>query len=176
MKLVTFDAGDGPRAGVFEDERVLDAWAAVGEPHRGGLRELIAAGKIEELRGALGDLGAPSHPLATVRLLPPIPDPDKIVCVGLNYGRHAAEVGMEPPQSPTIFAKYRNALVPDGATVTLPAIAIAALSRSASAKTICGLLPPSSSVIGLTPVRATFSMMAEPARVEPVKETLAMSG
>ena len=121
MRLVTYDAGDGPRAGVYEDERVLDAWAAVGEPHRGGLRELIAAGRLDDVRRALGDLGAPSHPLSAVKLLPPIPDPEKIVCVGLNYGRHAAEMGMEPPSSPTIFAKYRNALAPAGATVTLPA-------------------------------------------------------
>jgi 2-keto-4-pentenoate hydratase/2-oxohepta-3-ene-1,7-dioic acid hydratase in catechol pathway len=121
MRLVTFDAGDGPRAGVIEDDRVADAWALLGEPHRGGLRELVAAGRVEELRARLGDAGAPSHPLAAVRLLPPIPDPEKIVCIGLNYGKHAAEVGMEPPSAPTIFAKYRNALAPAGATVTLPA-------------------------------------------------------
>lgn len=121
MRLVSFDAGDGPRAGVLEGERVLDAWAAVGEPHRGSLRELIAAARVEDLRPALGDTGAPSHPVAAVRLLPPIPDPDKIVCIGLNYGKHAAEGGFEPPTAPTIFAKYRNALAPAGATVTLPA-------------------------------------------------------
>lgn len=121
MRLATFDAGDGPRAGVVEDDRVADAWALLGEPHRGSLRELIAAGRIEDLRGRLGDAGAPSHPLAAMSLLPPIPDPEKIVCIGLNYGRHAAEVGMEPPQSPTLFAKYRNALAAPGATVTLPA-------------------------------------------------------
>lgn len=121
MRLVTFDAGDGPRAGVLEDERVLDAWALLGEPHRGGLRELIAAERVGELRARLGDTGAPSHPQAHVTLLPPIPDPDKIVCIGLNYRRHAAEVGAEPPASPTIFAKYRNSLVGPGATVQLPA-------------------------------------------------------
>jgi 2-keto-4-pentenoate hydratase/2-oxohepta-3-ene-1,7-dioic acid hydratase in catechol pathway len=122
MKLATFDAGDGPRAGVLEDGRFVDAWALLGEPHRGGLRELIADGRVEELRGRLGDSGAPSHPRSAVEVLPPIPDPDKIVCVGLNYGKHAAEVGVsEPPTSPTIFAKYRNALVPSGATVRLPA-------------------------------------------------------
>jgi 2-keto-4-pentenoate hydratase/2-oxohepta-3-ene-1,7-dioic acid hydratase in catechol pathway len=119
--LVTFDAGDGPRAGVLEDERVLDAWALLGEPHRGSLRELIAAGRIDDLRRRLGDTGAPSHPLSAIQLLPPIPDPDKIVCIGLNYRKHAAEVGVtEPPTMPTIFAKYPNALVADGATVRVP--------------------------------------------------------
>jgi 2-keto-4-pentenoate hydratase/2-oxohepta-3-ene-1,7-dioic acid hydratase in catechol pathway len=121
VRLVSYDAGDGARAGVLEDERVVDAWAALGEPHRGSLRELIAAGRVEDLRGTFGNSGTPSHPRAAVSLLPPIPDPDKIVCIGLNYKKHAAEVGMEPPESPTIFAKYRNALAAPGATVKLPA-------------------------------------------------------
>jgi 2-keto-4-pentenoate hydratase/2-oxohepta-3-ene-1,7-dioic acid hydratase in catechol pathway len=123
VRLATFDAGDGPRAGVLEDGRVVDAWALLGEPHRGSLRELIAAGRVDELRGRLGDTGAPSHPISAVQLLPPIPDPDKIVCIGLNYRRHAAEVGVDVeslPEVPTVFAKYRNALVADGATVRVP--------------------------------------------------------
>jgi 2-keto-4-pentenoate hydratase/2-oxohepta-3-ene-1,7-dioic acid hydratase in catechol pathway len=121
MRLLTFDAGDGARAGVLEDERVVDAWALLGEPHRGSLRELLAHGRIEDVRGRLGDTGAPSHPLSAVRLLAPIPDPEKIVCIGLNYRKHAAEVGVtELPEMPTIFAKYPNALVPDGATVRMP--------------------------------------------------------
>lgn len=121
MRLVTFDAGDGARAGVVEDGRVVDAWALLGEPHRGGLRELIAAGRVDELRGRLGDTGAPSHPQSAVKLLAPIPDPEKIVCIGLNYRKHAAEIGVtELPELPTVFAKYRNALVADGATVKAP--------------------------------------------------------
>jgi len=121
VRLVSFDAGDGARAGVLEADRVVDAWALLAEPHRGGLRELLEAGRVDDLRGRLGDSGAPSHPLAAVSLLAPITDPEKIVCIGLNYGKHAAEGGMEPPPAPTIFAKYRNALAAPGATVTLPA-------------------------------------------------------
>lgn len=123
MRLLTFDAGDGPRAGVLEEERVVDAWALLGEPHRGSLKELIAAGRIDDLRGRLGDTGAPSHPFSAVRVLPPIPDPEKIVCIGLNYRKHAAEVGVDVdslPDVPTIFAKYPNALAADGATVRAP--------------------------------------------------------
>lgn len=121
MRLVSYDAGDGARAGVLEGDRVADAWALLGEPHRGGLRELLAAGRVDDLRVRLGDSGAPSHPLAAVKLLPPIPDPDKIVCIGLNYREHAAEVGAEAPAHPVVFGKYRNALAAPGATVTLPA-------------------------------------------------------
>jgi 2-keto-4-pentenoate hydratase/2-oxohepta-3-ene-1,7-dioic acid hydratase in catechol pathway len=121
MRLVTYDAGDGPRAGLLEGDRLVDAWALLGEPHRGSLRELIAGGRVDDLRRRLGDSGAPSHPRSAVALLPPIPDPEKIVCIGLNYRRHAAEVGItELPSMPTIFAKYPNALVADGATVKVP--------------------------------------------------------
>jgi len=123
MRLLSFDAGDGPRAGLLEDGRVVDAWALLGEPHRGSLKELIAHGRVDELRGRLGDSGAPSHPLSAVQLLAPIPDPEKIVCIGLNYRKHAAEVGVDVdalPDVPTIFAKYANALVADGATVRVP--------------------------------------------------------
>jgi 2-keto-4-pentenoate hydratase/2-oxohepta-3-ene-1,7-dioic acid hydratase in catechol pathway len=123
VRLLTFDAGDGARAGLLEDGRVVDAWALLGEPHRGSLRELIAHGRVDDLRARIGDTGAPSHPLSAVKLLPPIPDPEKIVCIGLNYRKHAAEVGVDIdalPDVPTIFAKYANALVADGATVKAP--------------------------------------------------------
>ena len=99
MRLVSYDAGDGARSGVLEDERVIDACALLGEPHRAGLLELVAAGRVDDLRERLGDAGAPSHPRSAVSILPPIPDPDKIV-VGLNYGRHAAEGGYGVPASP----------------------------------------------------------------------------
>jgi 2-keto-4-pentenoate hydratase/2-oxohepta-3-ene-1,7-dioic acid hydratase in catechol pathway len=117
MRLLTFDAGDGARAGVLEDDRVVDAWALLGEPHRGSLRELIAAGRVEDLRGRLGDSGAPSHPRSAVRLLPPIPDPEKIVCIGLNYRKHAAETGNPVPKQPILFNKYNTALNGHGGTI-----------------------------------------------------------
>jgi acylpyruvate hydrolase len=138
MRLVTYDAGDGPRAGAIAGERVVDAWALLGEPHRGGLRELLAGDRVEDLRGRLGDAGAPSHPLAAVELLPPIPDPEKIVCIGLNYRGHAAEAGLEAPASPTFFAKFRNALAAPGAAVPLPAAAPAKVDYEAEVAFVVG--------------------------------------
>ncbi len=64
---------------------------------------------------------ATSFPLTEVELLAPVPDPEKIIGIGLNYGAHAAEARLDPPSSPTFFAKFANALRPDGATVELPA-------------------------------------------------------
>jgi 2-keto-4-pentenoate hydratase/2-oxohepta-3-ene-1,7-dioic acid hydratase in catechol pathway len=131
MRLVTYRSGDEPRAGVLAGNSVVDAWGALGEPGRGSLRELIAAGRLDELRGALGDegegapAGAPGEgtppSLSDAELLPPIPDPEKIICIGLNYRSHAAEAGIEAPESPAIFAKFRNALAAPEATVQLPA-------------------------------------------------------
>jgi 2-keto-4-pentenoate hydratase/2-oxohepta-3-ene-1,7-dioic acid hydratase in catechol pathway len=82
------------------------------------VRELLAASRLDQVATGLNSLAA--APLEDIELLPPVPDPDKIICMGLNYRAHAAEAGIEPPQSPTFFAKFRNALAPPGATVPLP--------------------------------------------------------
>jgi len=116
MRLVTYRSERGDRAGILREGGVLDAWDALGG-NGATVRELLAGDRLEELEGASGD----GVPLAEVELLPPVPDPEKIVCIGLNYGAHAAEAGMESPDHPTIFGKYRNALAPPGATVPLPA-------------------------------------------------------
>lgn len=116
MRLVSYQSPRGPRAGRLEGERVFDAWSALGEPDRSSLRELIAGDRLGELAAA------PAGPaVGDPVLLPPIPDPQKIVCIGLNYRAHAAEAGLEPPDSPTFFAKFPNALAATGETVTLPA-------------------------------------------------------
>ena len=116
MRLVTYTSDAGTRAGLLRDDEVVDAWALLGG---GGssLRELLGADRLAELAEADG----PTMPLDEVELLPPIPDPEKIIGIGLNYAEHAKEGRAEPPSSPTFFAKFRNALRPDGATVELPA-------------------------------------------------------
>ena len=58
--------------------------------------------------------------LDEVELGPPVPDPEKIVCLGLNYPEHAAEAELDIPPVPTFFAKFRNSLVGPTSPVTLP--------------------------------------------------------
>jgi 2-keto-4-pentenoate hydratase/2-oxohepta-3-ene-1,7-dioic acid hydratase in catechol pathway len=108
MRLVTYDAGAGPRAGVFSDKGVIDAGAAT-------VGELLREGRVGELAALEGDA------IAGARLLPPVTDPGKIICIGLNYRSHAEEQGAEPPETPTFFAKFANALAAPDATVALPA-------------------------------------------------------
>ena len=116
MRLVSYRSDRGDRAGVLRDGLVVDAGDALGL-EVATVRGLLTDGLTDRLADADGD----GVPLADVELLPPVPDPEKIVCIGLNYRDHAAEGRQEPPPVPTFFAKFHNALVPDGATVELPA-------------------------------------------------------
>jgi acylpyruvate hydrolase len=119
MRIVSYRSGRGDRAGVLVGDGIVDAWDALGGDGS-TVRELLEADRVEELRAAAESASA-SVPLSDAELLPPLPDPDKIICIGLNYRSHAAEAGIDPPETPTFFAKFRNALVPTGATVPLPA-------------------------------------------------------
>lgn len=51
----------------------------------------------------------------------PMPRPGKVICCGLNYADHIAELGRERPAHPTLFAKYADTLLPDGTDIVLPA-------------------------------------------------------
>ena len=76
----------------------------------GTLPELITRGA--DLVRAGASLGqAPAINLDTVRLLPPVPVPPKILCVGLNYDDHLEESGLKKPDYPEIFARYAASLV-----------------------------------------------------------------
>jgi acylpyruvate hydrolase len=110
MRFVTYDSGQGPQAGQLAGDLI----APLTPPGGGGLGALLRSGPLP----ANGN--AASLPLDDVALLAPVPDPQKIICIGLNYHAHAAEQGADAPETPTIFAKYPNALVPAGATVPLP--------------------------------------------------------
>lgn len=96
-------------AGWDEQHRVLltsgRVVVALGRERLDKLAE-VAEHQVEELRrdGAL-------RPRADVTLGPPVPDPGKIICLGLNYRDHAAETGLKPPAAPMFFAKWANSLV-----------------------------------------------------------------
>ena len=108
--LASFRRGDGSASfGRLADDRVVD----LGGEHGGSLREALAGGFDALAPG-------PSLPLASVALLPPIPDPAKIFCIGLNYASHVAEMGNAPPAYPTIFTRWPDTLVAHGASLVRP--------------------------------------------------------
>jgi 2-keto-4-pentenoate hydratase/2-oxohepta-3-ene-1,7-dioic acid hydratase in catechol pathway len=107
MRLVSYDAGAGPRAGLLRGDRVH---ALDGDGRT--LDAVLRDGPLDGLE--------PGEALDGVALLPPLGRPGKIVCIGLNYLSHCREQGLDPPETPTIFAKFANALAAPGATVPLP--------------------------------------------------------
>ena len=139
MRLVTYSVSPGglARAGVRVGHRVLDVEAASrvkGEPLPSSVKALLAAG-----RGALSRVQALAKAAATearsfsqamheeraIRLLPPVPDADKFLCVGKNYRQHLDELVKndllkEIPQEPTAFVKLNSCLVGHNAKVARP--------------------------------------------------------
>ena len=62
----------------------------------------------------------PDHKLGDIKFLPLIPRPDKILCAGVNYRAHAAEVGRELPKQPSMFIRFADTLVGHGGEMIRP--------------------------------------------------------
>ena len=112
MKLVSYlhrgESSGRPSYGAIVDDAVVDlAWPAAPT-----LRAALAAEGIDGLAGRLpAGLAGRKTALADAILLPPITDPAKILCVGLNYHQHALEAGMAVPAKPSIFVRFAASLV-----------------------------------------------------------------
>jgi len=90
------------------------------------VHDLGAPGGTAWLRDALaGDLAAlpvtATYPRAAVRLLPVVPNPGKILCIGLNYATHVAETGRDQKDYPAVFTRWADTLVADGEPLVRPA-------------------------------------------------------
>lgn len=111
MELVTIRRDGGTRAGrVEQDEIVLLDEASVKD---------ILSTSDGLVRAATAD-GGEVVSLADADLAPVVPNPDKIVCVGVNYRDHIEEMGREAPGHPTYFAKYARALIGPNDDIVLP--------------------------------------------------------
>jgi acylpyruvate hydrolase len=86
----------------------------------GDLGALIAAGDGALATAASRLLKGPEIALEEVELLPPLPTPGKILCIGLNYTEHSRESGFEPPSYPTIFGRFASSLIGHGAPIIRP--------------------------------------------------------
>lgn len=115
MKLATWWDGQTTDFGVVSDDGSLASLS-----HRfADLKEAVATGVPE----ALAALAKPtSTRLDAVTLLPPIPDPGKIICVGVNYPERNAEYkdGSELPKYPSLFVRFPGSFVGQGAPILRP--------------------------------------------------------
>jgi 2-keto-4-pentenoate hydratase/2-oxohepta-3-ene-1,7-dioic acid hydratase in catechol pathway len=122
MRWVTVATDEGPRAcGVVHGE-YIDVNSA--DPEMPAtVRELLELGPEWQHRAwAALPHSADRHDPVNVRLLAPVPDPRKIICIGLNYRDHAAESGVPAPEEPVLFGKYPTALIGHGEAIVLPRV------------------------------------------------------
>jgi len=110
MRYVSFRRPSGIASfGRLDGEQVYD----LGGEHGGSLREALATRIAPESEGA-------PLLLASLTLLPVIPDPAKIFCIGLNYASHVAEMGNTQQAYPTVFTRWPDTLVAHGAPLEKP--------------------------------------------------------
>ena len=118
MKLVSFKIGDKQTYGVMSGNTLRE----VGDAFRTSypdLRSAIAAGSLSELEASARNVVVESDSL---RFLPPIPNPDKILCVGVNYRPHIEEMGREVPDYPVVFVRFAGSQVGHGQAVIRPKV------------------------------------------------------
>ena len=112
MKLISFEAGGKARWGALEDSGVVDL-----SSRHPTLREAIAAGPVTLPAGA-----KPAFGLGEIRFLPPIPFPEKIICVGVNYAERNEEYrdGSAAPKFPSVFPRFPGSFVGHRASLMRP--------------------------------------------------------
>lgn len=109
MKLVSFVHQLETGIGLVEDNGIRDLRPLAAEIG-GSLKELIEQDKLTSLaERELSDL--PLLNFADLTLLPVIPDPGKVFCIGINYARHIEETGMPKPSHPMVFTRFADAQV-----------------------------------------------------------------
>jgi len=110
MRFVTAEHDGRRLAGLLDGEQVipLDGIAELGADTP---RALLADPPLAPERAI---------PLADVRLLPPVPNPRRVICVGLNYKTHVHETGRELPTYPVLFTKFASSLLGPSDPIALP--------------------------------------------------------
>jgi len=109
MRLISFRRDGEQGFGIVADDGVIDAGARM-EGKYGGLRDVLLAGSLDELKAMTG-LSA-DYSLADISYLPVIPDAAaKLLCVGVNYMPHIREMGRERPDYPVIFVRFADSIV-----------------------------------------------------------------
>ncbi len=126
MKLVSFRRRDGSKGwGLLREQAVIDGRRLLDGTVcslRQALARFPARGELSAALAADADAVRPDIALADLTLLPVLPDPAKIFCVGLNYRSHAAEAGRAVAEHPSLFIRLADTLVGHGAALVRPAL------------------------------------------------------
>jgi 2-keto-4-pentenoate hydratase/2-oxohepta-3-ene-1,7-dioic acid hydratase in catechol pathway len=120
MKLASYMADGKPAFGAVVGDGVVTLNERLGARYA-SLRDALAAGALGDMRKA-AEGAKVDHNIAGLRFLPAIPNPEKILCVGINYKSHAAEQGHDAPKLPNIFTRFVNTLVPHDGEMLRPKV------------------------------------------------------
>jgi 2-keto-4-pentenoate hydratase/2-oxohepta-3-ene-1,7-dioic acid hydratase in catechol pathway len=120
MRLASFEHQGRAAYGVISGSDVIDLTAVRDWPYP-DLRSLLG-GWSPEVRAGIANCVAPCIPLSEVRWRPVIPNPDKIICVGLNYHSHAAETSRTASDYPVLFLRLANCQIGHLQPLTCPAV------------------------------------------------------
>ena len=118
MKLVTFSRSGKQSYGFVDNDTITDIGQTLGSTHP-DLKSLISDDYSQLISSNTHT--APKVALSDVQLLPPITNPDKIICVGLNYESHRKETGRPEVEFPTLFTRFANSQIGDGEAMWRPA-------------------------------------------------------
>jgi 2-keto-4-pentenoate hydratase/2-oxohepta-3-ene-1,7-dioic acid hydratase in catechol pathway len=123
MRLITFKRGKEAHIGVARDGEVVDLSIAAPKLPR-DMVGLLASGKAGLAAAAKAVKAAKAKAVVKGKIsyLPPIPNPPKIICVGLNYRDHAAEATMKVPDHPVFFLRVPTTLVGHGQPLVCPKV------------------------------------------------------
>jgi len=120
MKLVSFATAEGRAGyGAVRGDGVVDLGSRLATAPT--LLSLLATGQMDKARQFAAEAPA-DIPLAGLKLMPVIPDPGKIICVGLNYHDHVKETGRTVTENPTLFARYPSSQVGHLQPLVKPAV------------------------------------------------------
>ena len=118
MRLMTYEANGSTSFGAVVGDGVVDLGKAMGGKYA-DLLSVLEAGALDEAAKA-ADGASADHALSDVTYLPVVPNPNKIICVGLNYEDHRIETGREPTGYPVLFPRYANCQIGHGQAMVKP--------------------------------------------------------
>jgi 2-keto-4-pentenoate hydratase/2-oxohepta-3-ene-1,7-dioic acid hydratase in catechol pathway len=118
MKIASFEVNGRPSYGVVTGESLLEP----GDEFLSRYEDLRAVIAADALAGLLAEEGGQQHPISSVKFLPVIPNPDKILCVGVNYRPHIEEMGREVPDYPVVFVRFPGSQVGHGQPLIRPRV------------------------------------------------------
>ncbi|KPQ05415.1 MAG: 2-keto-4-pentenoate hydratase/2-oxohepta-3-ene-1,7-dioic acid hydratase (catechol pathway) [Rhodobacteraceae bacterium HLUCCA12] len=119
MKLASFSRNGEQGFGAVVGDRLLDLTQAFGA-QAPGLRQVLERDLLHAVRAQIDAGGLPERELDAVTFEPVIPDPGKIICVGLNYADHVQETGRQVTAHPTLFLRVPESQTGHGQPMLLP--------------------------------------------------------